>query len=206
VLALKLHYIWLSGKKSQEKVPYMSDTPENDRISDESELPESDTLRYNLDSLDDYIDVSEQVAREGRLDEAVDVLREATQRYPESPTGQYNLGVALFLRVKQDREHLELWENLADDEQFASEAIDALEAAIAADAGFVQAYNNLGRLYALKGRRQEACDTWEKSLKLNPEQPEIRADLDVYRDKISPRAEDIEVRELMDSEKPDRNP
>src|SRR5690606_40882671 len=115
------------------------------------EVADDTPLRYNLDSLDDYIGTTEQIAREGRLDEAVEIMREGVRRYPESPTGRYNLGVALFLRVKKDREHLLLWENLADDEQLAEEAIGALESAIVADPNFVQAYNNLGRLYALKG-------------------------------------------------------
>ncbi len=178
----------------------MSETPGNEPITNEKELADSNDLRYNLENLDDYISVSEKVAGEGRLDEAVDVMREANRRYPDSPTGRYNLGVALFLRVKQDREHLELWENLADDDQLAEEAIHALEGAIAADPDFVQAYNNLARLYALRGRKHDAVATWEKSLQFNPDQPQVSSDMAMYRDKISPRDEDIETRELIDND------
>jgi len=181
----------------------MSDTPLNQPDKFEEENPHAAPLRYNLDSLDDYISVSENVAREGRLDEAVDVLREANRRYPESPTGRYNLGVALFLRVKQDREHLELWENLADDEQYAEEAIVALEGAIEADPGFIQAYNNLARLYALRGRKAEALRTWRKSLELKPDQPDVRADLEMYSEDLSPSDDEIETRKLMQGDKPD---
>ena len=181
----------------------MSDTPATNPDDNEEEQLDPTTLRYNLDTLDDYITTSEQVAREGRFDEAVDVMREANLRYPESPTGRYNLGVALFLRVKQDNEHLELWENLADDDQLAEEAISALEGAIEVDPDFVQAYNNLARLYALRGRKQEAIETWEKSLKYNPDQPEIRSDMEMYRNEISPRDEDIEARRLMDEDNPE---
>lgn len=181
----------------------MTDTPVNETNPDENELPESSTLRYNLDSLDDYIAVSETVAREGRLDEAVDLLREATTRYPESPTGRYNLGVALFLRVRKDREHLELWENLADDEQYAEEAILSLEEAIEADPKFIQAYNNLARLYALRGRKEDAMKAWTTSLELNPEQAEIRSEMEMYRDNIGPSEEDIAERKLMESDNPD---
>lgn len=183
----------------------MSDTPGNSPVNDENELADSPELRYNLDSLDDYISVSEKVAREGRFDEAVDVLREANKRYPESPTGRYNLGVALFLRVKQDREHLELWENLADDEQYAEEAMAALEGAVDADPQFYQAYNNLGRLYALRGRKHDAIAAWEKSLAVKPDQADVRSEMEVYRDKLGPRDEDIEAQQLMENEKPDRD-
>lgn len=178
----------------------MSDTPRNEPVNEDNEMADSPELRYNLDSLDDYISVSEKVARDGRYDEAVDVLREANKRYPESPTGRYNLGVALFLRVKQDHEHLELWENLADDEQYAEEAMAALEGAVDADPQFYQAYNNLGRLYTLRGRKQDAVEAWEKSLQIKPDQADVAADLKLYRDKIAPTDEDVQAQKLMDKD------
>jgi tetratricopeptide (TPR) repeat protein len=181
----------------------MSDIPGNEPLNNENESIESTSKRYNLDSLEDYLSVSERVAHEGRLDEAVDMLREANKRYPDSPTGRYNLGVALFLRVKQDREHLELWENLADDEQYAEEAIVALEGAIEADPGYIPAYNNLGRLYALRGRKPDAIAVWQKSLQLKPDQPEVVADMEMYRDDLSLTDEEIETQKLMNGEKPD---
>jgi len=166
-------------------------------------MAEEQPLRYNLDSLDDYIITTEKVANEGRLDEAVDVMREGVRRYPESATGRYNLGVALYLRVKKDREHLELWENLADDDQLAEEAIAALEEAVATDPSFIQAYNNLGSLYALRGRTSEAVAAWKKSLALDSDQPEIRESMDVYQSGIQPRDEDLEARRLMNEDAPD---
>lgn len=184
----------------------MTDTTGNDNINETDDMGESPALRYNLDSLEDYIVTTEQVAGEGRLDEAVDVMREGVRRFPESPTGRYNLGVALFLRVKKDREHLELWENLADDDQLAEEAIAALEGAVDADPSFVQAYNNLARLYALRGMKELALKAWNKSLELNPDQPEARADMETYSSGISPRDEDLETRKLMENENRDRNP
>lgn len=181
----------------------MSDKPDTGAKNTNEELAESGSYRFNLDSLDDYIAVGEKVAKEGRLDEAVEVMREATHRYPESPTGRYNLGVALFLRVKKDREHQELWENLADDEQFADEAMAALEGAVAADPKFTQAYNNLGRLYALRGRKEDALAAWKKSLELNPDQPEVQEEMEDYRDKFGPRKEDIETEKLMGKDQPE---
>lgn len=174
----------------------MADTGESN-INENAERAEQPGYRYNLDSLDDYIATTEEVAGEGRLDEAVELMREGVQRYPESATGRYNLGVALYLRVKKDRERLELWENLADDEQLAEEAIGALEEAILTDPGFIEAYNNLATLYAVMGRKQQALATWEKSLSLDPNQPEVLADVEMYKEGLSPDDEDLEARELM---------
>lgn len=180
----------------------MSDTTPSTPDNNDNELIESASLRYNLDSLEDYFATSEQVAHEGRLDEAVDVMREAVQRFPESPTGAYNLGVALFLRVKKDREHQEMWEDLADDEQLAAEAISALESALEADPKFVEAYNNLARLYSLTGRKAEAVACWKKSLEIKPDQPEVKSDLELYINNIGPDEHVLDAKRLMDGDKP----
>lgn len=182
----------------------MSGIPESNQPNvNEEDTAESASLRYNLDSLDEYITVSEQVAKEGRLDEAVDMLREASHRYPESPTGRYNLGVALYLRVRQDREHQHLWEDLADDEQLAEEAIIALEGAVETDPTFVEAYNNLGRLYSLRGRKADALQAWNKSLELRPDQPQVREDIEIYTKAIAPSDEELEIKRLEDGDKPE---
>lgn len=182
----------------------MTDTPGSNQPVNNEAGEEVAPLRYNLDSLEDYISVGEQVAHEGRLDEAVDVMREGTTRFPESPTGQYNLGVALYLRLRQDHEHLELWENLADDEQLAEEAIFALEGAIDADPNFVEAYNNLARLYALRGRKADAVNAWKKSLSLKADQPEVQADMDLYAKDFSPSDEEIETQTLLHGDEPEK--
>lgn len=155
------------------------------------------TYRYNLDSLEEYLATSEKVAKDGRLDEAVELMREATDRYPESPTGRYNLGVALFLRVREDKAHLELWEDLAGDEQMADEAIVALQGAIERDPAFTQAYNNLARLYALRGRSQDAVQCWEQSLAVDGTQDDVCTEMALYRSKIGPKQQDLEERELL---------
>ena len=182
---------------------FTSETPATPEEDEGEVLDQPASLRYNLDSLDDYLSVGQEVAREGRLDEAIDVMREANSRFPESATGSYNLGVALFLRLKQDKDRLELWENLADDENLVSEAITALEGAVAADPKFVAAYNNLGKLYALRGRSEEAFRAWEKSLEIDENQPEVKADMDLYRNRISPSSDDLEERRLLNEGSPD---
>jgi tetratricopeptide (TPR) repeat protein len=181
----------------------MADTPQSSQADDAGEeISGPETYRYNLDSLEEYLATGERVAKEGRLDEAVDVMREAAHRYPESPTGRYNLGVALFLRLREERAHLDLWEDLAGDEQLVEEAIDNLQQAVERDPGFVGAYNNLARLYALRGRAEEAVATWGKSLSIQPEQPEVQAELELYRSKMGPTQQDLEEKSIMSEGSP----
>jgi tetratricopeptide (TPR) repeat protein len=150
------------------------------------------SYRYNLDSPDEYVATAEEIANGGRVDEAIDVLREGSLRFSESARTHYDLGAAIIWRLKEDYAHLEIWEDLAGQEALAEEAIAELQLAIDRDPNMTDAYNSLASLYALRGRRSDAIATWEKSLQINADQPDIQADLDLYRSKLSAAPETIE--------------
>ena len=141
--------------------------------------------RYNFDTIEEYISTAERLAEEGRVDEAVDILREATDKYPQNAHAYYDLGVTIFMKLREDLAHLELWENLADDEELAEECHFAFQSAIQRDPTMVAAYTNLGTLLALRGRVRKAIESWEKSLELNPNQPELAADVAMYRSQLN---------------------
>ncbi len=151
----------------------------DDMQDDAAEQPVS--FRYNFDTLDDYIATSEKIGQDGRLEEAVDVMREAARRFPESARAQHGLGLALLLALKADLSVRELWEYLADEEELAEEAHSAFQGAIERDPGYFDAYASLGTLLALRGRPAKAAEVWEKSLSLNPDQPDVKASLEELR-------------------------
>lgn len=158
------------------------------------------TSRYNFDTIEEYISTAEKVAQEGRVDEGIDILREATEKYPESAKAQYDLGVAIFMKLRDDLSHLQLWENLADDEELAEECHFAFQSAIERDPKMAAAYANLGTLLALRGRVRKAIEAWEKSLELDPDQPELAGDLQMYRSQL----EEDDV--LRQHQEPGENP
>jgi tetratricopeptide (TPR) repeat protein len=142
-------------------------------------------LRYNFDTLDEYIATSEQIGADGRSEEAVAVMREATARFPDSARAHYSLGFALVLALKIDLAEKLLWEPLADEEELAEECQDAFQGAIERDPGMWEAYSALGTLLAVRGRARKAVEVWEKSLALNPDQPDVRVDLETCRGTLS---------------------
>lgn len=154
-------------------------------------------LRYNFDSLEEYLTTGERVGSDGRIAEAVAVLREAAERYPESATAHYNLGTALLMAYNEDRQHNELWESLSDEEDLLEQVIVAFQNAIDRDPGMLSAYNNLARALALHGRHDDAGLVWERSLEMNPDQPEVRADYEMFRTQLSAPADELETRALV---------
>lgn len=159
----------------------MAENEAQENEADGSSLP---SYRYNLDGLEEYLTTAEQIAKDGRYNEAAAILREAVQRYPDSATAHYEFGVAQFLRLQQDLAHLELWESLADDEEAAEECFQAFQEAIRLDPAMTEAYVRLGSLLALRGRPRKAIEVWEKALELNPDQPGIREDIEACRARL----------------------
>jgi len=123
------------------------------------------------------IELASHYGEASRLREAIDLLNQAIDIDPENATAQYNLGVCYLEVLKSDLEVSEIWEDRADDEEFFELAIVAFQRTIEIDPGFVEAYNNLGTLYALRGWGDQAREQWEASLSIDPEQAKTRENL-----------------------------
>lgn len=152
-------------------------------------------------TVEEYFAASESLASASRFEEAIDLLRKAVELFPDSAAATYNLGVALILKIRDDVARLELWEDNTDANSDTEEAIEALENAIALQPDMVPAYNNLGRLHALRGDAEHAIEAWRKSLEIDEFQPIIREELELYKNKIGPNPDDLEVqKEMRDGE------
>lgn len=109
-----------------------------------------------------------------QLEKAAEHLEKAAELAPDRADIQYNLGVIYSMAMMQDLAVEELWESHADEEELYHLAEQAYLRALELDPELVQAYNNLGTLYSLWGRTEDAVTYWRKSLELDPDQPDIR--------------------------------
>lgn len=141
--------------------------------------------QWRFSTVEEYLAAGEARATAEELEQAVEILREAAKRWPDNPQVHCELGVCIFMLLESRLAHLDLWENLAEDEALAEEAVSAFETAIALDSQMAVAYTNLGNLLALRGRVRKAIQLWEKSLQLNPDQPAVRENLALYRAQLT---------------------
>lgn len=130
----------------------------------------------DIDPLDEGLQRAASSLQRGQFRTAVEELRALCDLYPDLPQPFHDLGVAFMMRLKADLQVQEYWENLADDEQAYMEAHDAFSRAVENDPTFTSALNNLGTLEAMKGNLERAIEFWERSLAVDPTQPEIRQD------------------------------
>jgi len=127
--------------------------------------------------LDALLEEGEQLCADKRYDEAISRLRAAIEQYPDSPLPHHALSVVCLMRLREDYEHLEVWEDLADGEAHFEAAVKEAEAALDLDEKFVPARNNLGTLFALRGWWEDAIRQWEMSLTLEPGQSQVREEM-----------------------------
>lgn len=134
-------------------------------------------LEADPENVELIIELASHYGEENRILEAVDLLNQAIDIDPENATAYYDLGVCYLKVLKSDLEVSEMWEDKADDEEFFELAIVAFQRTIEIDTEFVEAYNNLGTLYALRGWNDQAREQWEFSLRIDPAQEKVRENL-----------------------------
>jgi tetratricopeptide (TPR) repeat protein len=150
---------------------------------DKQATPEgtSESYKYPYTCVEEYLENAELKANSDQLAEAVEILREAVRRFPDSAEAHYDLGMALFMLLEMKLANVDIWKNLAEDEGLAEECVAAFEAAIEKKPDFAPAYANLGNLMALRGNGKAAVSLWTRALELDPNQPEIRDNLQRYQ-------------------------
>lgn len=148
----------------------------DDKQPDSAE--QEDALHKELDLM---LRKAEMLYEEKKYDEAVEHLGKMIERFPDSPFPHHDLAVVYLSQLHDKYEHLEIWDDLAEDEALFEAAVSAEEAALDLDSEFVPALNNLGTLFALRGWWEDAIEEWEYSLAIDPEQPELREDLEEVR-------------------------
>lgn len=135
-------------------------------------------LESEPENVEVMVELASQYGEQNEIRKAVDLLEQTVGIDPENATAHYNMGVCYLKVLKSDLEVSEIWEDKADDEEFFELAIVSFQRAIELDPDLYEAYNNLGRLYALRGWTDQAKEQWERSLEINPNQPEVRQDVD----------------------------
>lgn len=153
--------------------------------------------------LNDFLEKAEQAATDENYEEAVEILENAAEKFPESVLAHYNLGVVYYMRLKEDLDHVEVWEDYSDEEGYYEEAVSEFQQTIDLDPDFVPALNNLGRLYALREMWEEAIEQWEHSLEVQPNQPEIEDSIKTAQENLEEEEEDDEDYEDEEDEEED---
>ncbi|MDD5438734.1 MAG: tetratricopeptide repeat protein [Candidatus Omnitrophica bacterium] len=109
-----------------------------------------------------YNNLAVILKRQGLIDDAIREYRNAIESDPRYPSPYYNLGI---LYLEQGK---------------FPDAINNFNEAVRLNPSFGKAYAKLGIAYANTGDPGKARASWQRSLEIDPEQPEVREYLTKY--------------------------
>ncbi|MGH7773014.1 MAG: tetratricopeptide repeat protein [Candidatus Binatia bacterium] len=106
-----------------------------------------------------YVNLSNALAKQGRIDEAIVNLQQALQVQPDYAVPHYSLGSLFAAQGKLE------------------EARYNLQEAVRIDPDYAEAHNNLGNVLASQGKFENAIQHFRKALHLSPGRSEIHFNL-----------------------------
>lgn len=154
-------------------------------------------------------------ARQGRRDEAVQLIKRSLSLSPRNPDAWNNLGNVLLAAndargaelaytnaTNQRPEYAEAWYNLANllrQARRRDEAARAYQRVLALNPRFAGAYENIALLFMKIGRPDLAAETYQRWVKAEPDNPIARHMAAAYSNQGTPRrADDAYVAQVFD--------
>lgn len=150
---------------------------EEDDVLWEDDEPGNGVADEEENELDDFIAEVEELTETGQLRKAVRLWRRSIDRFSDEPEAYFHYGLTCFRRLEEEAAVQEIWHAEPELVGLYEEASGALEEAVNLEDDNHEAWNVLGALYALRENHQEARKAWQRSLEIDPHQPQVKQDL-----------------------------
>lgn len=157
-----------------------------DEDDDLGEYDEDDDVEADEeeDELQSLIDEGEALIEEGEYGSALELFREASERFPESPLALYHVGQTALMLFTDTMDPDSNWQDDDDLTSHYEEAQSAFESALSLDEGFYPALNGQGALFMVVSNPAAAIDCWQRSLDIMPDQEDITQAIDEARSSL----------------------
>lgn len=152
------------------------DPADSDDEDEEGALEEPEDLA-------EMIDLGEQLAELGEHRKALRLWRRHIDRFSDEADAQFAYGQAAFRVLHEEIVTERWWNSDAELVTFYEESLSALEDAVTIDESHFPSWSLMGALFALRHNHESAISCWEKSLEINPDQDDVRNDLEEIREK-----------------------
>lgn len=149
-------------------------------IDDDEEVEEDE----EEDELQSLIDEGEALIEEGEYGSALELFREASERFPESPLALYHVGQTALMMFTDGLDVDSNWQDDDDLSSFYEESQSAFESALSLDEEFYPALNGQGALLMVVNNPAAAIDCWQRSLDIMPDQEDITQAIDEARSSL----------------------
>lgn len=144
----------------------------------------ANVLKANPEDRDALVELGIVYAENEEYQKAKELFEKASKLYPDDPVIYYDLGFLYKMLLLKDTEHLELWEDVSDEQVLMDDAIYYFQKALEINPDYINALNNLASLYAIRNDYDDAITLWKRSLELDDSQELVRNDIQAILDKF----------------------
>lgn len=145
------------------------------------ELITRDTLeeiiRNNPDDIDARLNLAELVQKDRSPEEALDIYDTVIELDPDNPLSYLGKGLCWAMSLLDNIPTAEIWEREVDEQEMIDNAMEFLEQAAELDPELTEAYNAMGRLFAIIAQEEDAVDMFKQSLQVDATQLDVLEDL-----------------------------
>jgi tetratricopeptide (TPR) repeat protein len=166
------------GEEAEE---FGEDDDDGEFLDDEALDDDTGEEEAGDSELDGLIDEGEALIEEGEYLPALELFREAAERFPDSALALYHVGQTALMLFSDGVEGSANWEDDDELSGYHEEAQSNFEAALAVDEEFYPALNGQGALAMVLDNPKVAVESWEQSLAIEEDQEDIRAALEEAR-------------------------
>jgi len=136
-----------------------------------------EAVRECPDDIDARLSLADLVRKERSPEEALGLYDDVLELDPDNPLAFLGKGLCWSMSLLDNIPTKEIWEREIDEQEMIDNAMEYLEQAAELDPELTEAYNAMGRLFAIVAQDEDAVDMFRQSLQVDATQLDVLEDL-----------------------------
>ncbi|MBD3277454.1 MAG: tetratricopeptide repeat protein [Candidatus Aegiribacteria sp.] len=134
-------------------------------------------ISNNPGDIDARLHLAELIREERSPEEALEVYEGVLELDPDNPLAHLGKGLCWAMSLLANIPTAEIWDREIDEQEMIDNAMECLEQAAELDPELTEAYNAMGRLFAIIAQEEDAVDMFKQSLQVDSTQLDVLEDL-----------------------------
>ncbi|NOQ22654.1 MAG: tetratricopeptide repeat protein [Candidatus Aegiribacteria sp.] len=136
-----------------------------------------EAIRSNPDDIDARLNLAEMMRKDRSPEEALDMYDTVIKLDADNPQIYLGKGLCWAMSLLDNIPTKEIWDIELDEQEMIDKAMEFLEQAAELDPELTEAYNIMGRLFAIIAQEEDAVDMFKQSLQIDATQLDVLEDL-----------------------------
>ena len=136
-----------------------------------------EVIRSSPDDIDARLTLAEIIRKDRSPEEALEMYDSVIDLDPDNAMAYLGKGLCYAMSLLDNIPTREIWDRELDEQEMIDNAMEFLEQAAELDPELTEAYNAMGRLFAIIAQEEDAVDMFKQSLQVDSTQLDVLEDL-----------------------------